>query len=138
MNTYFKLGFPLSLCNPTDLNGTSIVNHASALQHPQAINRYLDKECKAGAMIGPFKKVSDPDFHCSPMLTRPKDNNGRRVIMNLSHPHGASVNDHVDKKTFDNRLFTLRFSTIDDIVTAIIATEDPVMFKIDISRAFQI
>ena len=134
---YLKFGFPLSLSNPTDLNSTSIVNHASALQYPQAIEQYLDKECKAGAMIGPFQKIPDPDFHCSPMLTRPKDNDKRRVIMNLSHPHGVSLNDHVDKKAFDNRSFTLLFSTIDDIVTGILATEDPVIFKIDISRAFR-
>ena len=57
--------------------------------------------------------------------------------MNLSHPQGQSLNDHVEKKAFDNRLFTLRFSTIDDIVAAINAIEDLVIFKIDISRAFR-
>ena len=134
---YLKFGFSLSLSDMDELNDTSVINHASALQYPQSIEQYLDTECKAGAMIGPFQKILDPGFHCSPMLTRPKDNDKRRVIMNLSHPQGSSLNDHVDKKAFDNRSFTLRFSTIDDIVTAILATEDPVIFKIDISRAFR-
>ena len=133
---YLTFGFPLSLSDPDELNNTHVSNHASALQYPQAIQQYLDKECKAGAMIGTFQKIPDPGFHCSPMLTRPKDKDKRRVIMNLSHPHGSSLNDHVDGKAFDNRPFTLRFSTIDDIATTILATEDPVIFKIDISRAF--
>ena len=49
----------------------------------------------------------------------------------------TSLNDHVDRKAFDNRLFTLRFLTIDDIVAAITTIEDPVIFKIDISRVFR-
>ena len=134
---YLKFGFHLSLSDPNDLHDTCMVNHAPVLQHPQAIKQYLDKKCKTGAMIGHFPKNPDPGFHCSPMLTRPKDNDKRRVIMNLSHPQGSSLNDHVDKKAFNNRLFTLCFSTIDDRVTVIVATEDPVIFKIDISRAFQ-
>ena len=44
---YLKFGFPLSLSNPSDLNDTCVVNHASALQYPQAIKQYLDKECEA-------------------------------------------------------------------------------------------
>ena len=88
-------------------------------------------------MIGPFRESPDPGFHCSPMLTRPKDTIKRRVIMNLSHPQGHSFNDHVEKKAFDIRLFTLRFFTIDDIVAAVNTVEDPVIFKIDISRAFR-
>ena len=68
--------------------------------------QYLDKECKAGAIIGPFKEIPDLGLNCSPMLTRQKDNDKRSVIMNLSHRQGGSHNDYVDKKTFDNRLFT--------------------------------
>ena len=88
-------------------------------------------------MLGPLEKADSPYFHCSPLLTKPKDKDRRRVILNLSHPYGTSVNDHVSKNKFDGRCFTLKFPSIDDIVEAILAEDDPVLFKIDISTAFR-
>ena len=77
-------------------------------------------------------------FHCSPLLTRPKDNGKRRVILDLSFPKGASVNDAVDSQAFDGTPFTLKFSTVDDILDKIRAAKDRVLLsKIDIARAFR-
>ena len=70
---YLKFGFPLSLTNPDHIHNKNISNHFSALQHPQAIQQYLDKEKAHGAILGPFLKVPSDNFHYSPMLTRPKD-----------------------------------------------------------------
>ena len=100
---YLKFGFPLSLTNPDHIHDTHISNHFSALQHPQAIQQYLDKEKSHGAILGPFSEVPSDNFHCSPMLTRPKDVDKRRVILNLSYPKGKSLNDHVDKHNFDGK-----------------------------------
>ena len=61
-------------------------------------------------MIGPFSVIPYTAFHFSPTLIRPKNNDKRRVIMNLSYPQGHSLNDHVDRKAFDNRPFILRLS----------------------------
>ena len=55
-------------------------------------------------------------FIVHPLLARPKDGNKRRVILNLSHPTGTSLNDTVTRDSFDIKGFTLRFPTIDDIV----------------------
>ena len=68
-------------------------------------------------MLGPVDKVNSPHYHCSLILTRPKDGNKRRVIVNLSYPPGQSLNDQVTRDMFD--------------------TEDPMLFKIDVSRAFR-
>ena len=87
--------------------------------------------------MGPVDKVEFEDFHCSPLLTRPKDGNNRRIILDLSYPKGNSVNDNVDKLRFDGHPFALKLPTIDDIVNEI--TKDDVekhLFKIDIARAF--
>ena len=135
---YLKFGFPLSLVHPQDLFNTAITNHHSANQFPEAIQKYLQEECSLGAMLGPLDQVNSEHFHCSPLLTRPKDKNKRRVILNLSHPYGRSVNDHVDKNHFDGHEFTLRFPTIDDIVEEILKVKnDPVLYKIDVVRAFR-
>ena len=135
---YLKFGFPLSLDENNNLHNIDISNHVSALQYPDAVQDYLDKEISLGAIIGPVTYVPDKDYHCSPLLTRPKDTHKRRVILNLSHPQGNSVNYHVNKSLFDNSHFTLRFPTIDDIVQEVRnCTEDPCLIKIDVSRAFR-
>ena len=89
-------------------------------------------------MLGPLDQVDSEHFLCSPLLTRPKDKIKRCVILNLSHPYGRSVNDHVAKNHFDGHEFTLRFPTIDDIVQTILNVKnDPVLYKIDVARAFR-
>ena len=70
-------------------------------------------------------------------MTRLKDVNKRRVILNLSYPRGASLNDHVDRDKFDHKDFALKLTCIDDIVKNIVNTSDPVLFKVDVARAFR-
>ena len=135
---YIKFGFPLSLNNPHELNNTDITNHYSACQHPQQVQQYINKEIKLGALLGPVNVIDHEHFHCSPLLTRPKDVNKRRVILNLSYPYECSVNSHVDKNSFDEYPFTLKFPTVDHIARDILeCTQDPVLFKVDIARAFR-
>ena len=98
---YLQYGFPLSLSSPESLRNHTVKNHFSALQHPAAIQEYLAKEQSYGAILGPVKnfghEIEHNTIHCSPLLTRPKDGDKRRVILDLSHPHDLSVNDQVDR-----------------------------------------
>ena len=135
---YIKIGFPLSLINPDELNNVQITNHFSACQYPHQVQEYIDKEVGLGAILGPVDNIIHENFHCSPLLTRPKDTNKRRVILNLSHPYGNSVNSHVDVKNFDGSSFILKFPTVDDIAQDIVeCTEDTVLFKVDVAQAFR-
>ena len=135
---YIKFGFTLSLIAPDKLNNTQIYNHYSATQFPEEVERYLNMKTEHGAMLGPINQVNSSAFHCSLLLSRPKDRNKNRIILNLSHPYGASVNDHVSNDAFDKNKFTLKFPTIDSIVNLIKALKhsDPVLYKIDVARAF--
>ena len=137
MFQYLKFGFPLSLTDPTNLHNVDISNHPSALAYPEAVDQYITKEVGLGAMLGPSDHKNFHHYHCSFLLTRPKDTDKRRVILNLSYPHGASVNDCISKSHFDGRCFTLKFPMIDDIVQDILDTDDPVIFKVDVARAFR-
>ena len=112
---YIKFGFPLSLINPYELCNKEVINHYSAIQYPSQVQEYLDKEKALGALLGPVNHVVHNQYHCSPLLTRPKDVNKRRTILNLSHPYGQSVNDHVDKDKFDSATSSLKFPSIDNI-----------------------
>ena len=139
---YLQYGFPLSLKNSHVLNNLSVKNHFSALAHPRAVESYLEKEKTEGAILGPIKNLGgDPEhvhIHCSPLLTRPKDIDKRRIILDLSFPNGQSLNDQVDREQFDNSKFLLKFPSIDDIVDEICRNNDDVTIaKIDVARAFR-
>ena len=128
----------MSLINPNELNNTKITNHFSACQYPQQVQEYIDKELNLGAILGPVDNIPHEEFHCSPLLTRPKDINKRRVILNLSHPYGNSVNSHVDADNFDGSPFILKFPTVDDIAQDIVeCNEDAFFFKVDVAHAFR-
>ena len=75
----------------------------------------MDKEKAYGAMLVLFPEIPFKNFHCSPMVIRPKDSDKRMVILNLSYTKGSSLNDNVDKLHFDGEKFVLRFQIIDDI-----------------------
>ena len=100
---YIRFGFPLSLVDPNELNNTNITNHFSACQYPRQVQEYIDKEISLGAILGPVNHIDHKQFHCSPLLTRPKDIGKRHVILNLSHPYGNSVNSHVEGDKFNGR-----------------------------------
>ena len=134
---YIKFGFPLSLSSTDFLTNKKAINLHSALQYPQAIEKYITKEKKFGTILGPVTHIHSAHYHCSPLLTRPKDTNDRRVILNLSHPRGQSLNDAVDKLNFDARPFTLKFPSVDNIVERILQVKDPLIFKINVARAFR-
>ena len=115
---YLTYGFLLST---VDLNlscNTKISNHHSELQFPAAIDQNLYKEVSMGAILGPYNGIDYDKLHCS-LLTRPKDGDSRRVILNLSFPAEESLNDTVTRNLFDNRPFTLRFPTVDNILDSI-------------------
>ena len=134
---YLKFGIPLSITNSQAIHNQSIVNHHSAIQFPEAVKEYIQQEKAHGTLLGPAKDIQCPHIHCSPLLTRPKDISKRKIILNLSYPKGQSVNDIVDKNKFDNRKFTLKFLSIDDVVRDANAIDDPLIFKIDVARAFR-
>ena len=77
-------------------------------------------------------------FHCSPLLTRPKDGDKRRVILNLSYPKGASGNDLVDRQHFDHSEFVLKFPTVEEIAKESLRFgTEAVLAKVDVARAFR-
>ena len=139
---YLQFGFPLSISQPELLDNQSPTNHFSALQFQEAVSLYLAKESSHGAMLGPVKSFGHHSghkfVHCSPILTRPKGQNNRRVILDLSYPKGLSLNDQVDRSRFDGDLFSLKFPSIDYIVKEICSHKnDVVISKIDVARAFR-
>ena len=49
---YIRFGFPLSVSSTLSLSNTSVKNHYSAMQYPQAFQQYISTEIALGAMLG--------------------------------------------------------------------------------------
>ena len=137
---FLKYGFPLDVPqSPKFEPNTVVTNHSTALQHPECISKYLEVEILNKAIMGPFKKPPLDGLHCSPMLTRPKaGSTNRRVIVDLSWPHGKSINDRVCNDKYMGSVFKLKFPTVDDITERVQKLGgNCLLYKIDLQRAFR-
>ena len=134
---FVKFGFPLDIDRKKRLQ-SDLINHKSALQFPEHVEHYLKEEIKHQAILGPFSTPPIP-LHTSPFLTREKSGSDkRRVIVDLSWPQGASVNDTVDSSSYMGVEFLLTLPTIDQVTKAVRKFgRNSFIAKIDISRAFK-
>ena len=114
-------------------------NHKGALAFPDAISKYLDIEKSYGAVIGPY--ASNPfasDIVLSPLNSVPKGLNDRRIILDLSWPESASVNDGIPAKQYLGVDFDLVYPTVDDIASTILNKgRGCFLFKRDLKRAYR-
>ena len=135
---YVEFGFPISLDYKDFKYNTSVDNHPSASQFPEAVEDYLRTEMSYNAIVGPFRDPPFEKLHVSPMMTRPKPDGSRRIIVDMSWPHGDSVNSHIPDGIFDDMAFQLRYPTVDHIVSQI-STVGPSarLYKIDLKRAYR-
>ena len=112
-------------------------NMQSAVSHPHVVDQYLLAELAAGNIAGPFPldplkgSVMLNWFGVIPKANKP----GKwRLIVDLSYPHGSSVNDGIS--TGDA---SMAYSSIEDagrIITKL--GQFTLLAKIDIANAFRI
>ena len=129
--SHLTYGFDIGYQGPH--NNIRSTNLPSAYEHPQVIDTYIDGECSAGRMAGPFQDPPFNPFHYSGLGAVPKQDGTWRVITHLSAPDGISVNDHIDPESV-----TLSYTTIDDAVRlAQQLGRGTLMAKIDLKKAFR-
>ena len=128
----FRIGF-----NPhTSSLKSATRNMQSALINPKVVEEYLAKERQAGRVIGPFPPSLTPAIHVSRFGVIPKSNqpNKWRLIIDLSHPKGRSVNDGIPKD-----LCSMTYITIDHAVSKILELGPGTQLaKIDVRSAFRL
>lgn len=112
-------------------------NMASAYEHPHVIDEYLQTECDARRVIGPLPKGLDivEDVHISSFGVIPKKNKpGKwRLILDLSHPEGGSVNDGIPAATC-----SLSYISIDDIASVVFQFgRGALLAKSDVKNAYR-
>ena len=128
----FRLGF--TPCTTTVKSAKW--NLQCALQHPEVVESYLADEVALGRVSGPFSYSSVPHAHISRFGIIPKNHqpNKLRLIVDLSHPKGHSVNSGISKE-----LCSLSYITEDNAITqAQSMGRGTLLTKIDIKSAFRL
>uniref|UniRef100_A0A1X7V3E6 Reverse transcriptase domain-containing protein n=1 Tax=Amphimedon queenslandica TaxID=400682 RepID=A0A1X7V3E6_AMPQE len=110
-------------------------NMLSCLEHPDIVQAYIEKEVSLGRGLGPFSEAGIPGLHTSPFGVIPKKAPGTwRLIVDLSSPHGASVNDGIYED-----LSSLSYVTVDMIADKVCSLgPGALLAKLDVKSALRI
>ena len=135
---FLEFGWPVGYSNDaTPISSTR--NHGSALSHPEVIDAYLARECELGATCGPIS--SNPLSHAlttSPLQIAYSRTGKPRVVVDLSFPHGYSVNAGIPSDTYLGEEFKLRLPGVDALLDIIrLKGRHCHLFKLDLSRAYR-
>ena len=128
-------GVPIGF-NPLFSCQSAKSNMHSAFEHQEVVQSYLDNELVCGNVAGPFQPESLNGVFINRFGVIPKNNKpGKwRLIVDLSHPDGCSVNDGISSA--DSSMI---YSSIDDAARLILASgKGALLAKIDIASAFRI
>lgn len=109
-------------------------NMPSARTNPGPVQQYLAAELAAHRVVI-LPANSSVSVHTSPFGVIPKSNQpgAWRLILDLSHPSGFSVNDGIPRE-----LCTLKYPTVDDAIGKILAFErGALLAKVDVKHAFR-
>lgn len=115
---FLKYGWPVGY-NADHPPSSADSNHQSAIRYPNHVNSFIAKEIKHNAIVGPF---SEPPFtpwcRVSPLMTQPKkESQERRIIMDLSFPHGQSPNDGIDTSDHLGKDISYSLPSVADLIT---------------------
>ena len=110
-------------------------NMHSACPHPKVVDDYLLKELKRASVAGPFNALLSPSLHINRFGLIPKsESNQWRMIIDLSFPGGASVNDFIPGVEV-----SVKYWSVDDAIVFIIKCgRGALRAKYDIKSAYHI
>ena len=128
-------GFRLGFNNPSSSLKSARKNMISANEHPEVVDEYLAAEIAQSRVAGPFVKLATPRAHISRFGVIPKKHSKKwRLIVDLSHPAGYSINDGIPKD-----LCSLTYITVDTAIKHIITLgPGTLLAKLDIKSAFRL
>ena len=129
-------GFRIGYHNPQSSLKSAKRSLVCALQHPEVVDHYLEEELALKRVTGPFLKELVPEVHINRFGVIPKKHQpGKwRLIVDLSHPSGHSVNDGIPKP-----LCSLSYITVDSAIAEIMKLgRGTLLAKVDVKSAFHL
>ena len=137
---YLQFGFPIDFDNSIQLKSDIGRNHKGAREFPEFINSYFDRECSQLRIAGPFHNnpLSVP-LVISPLNSVPKsESEERRVIVDLSWPHGHAVNNGISKDMYLNEPINLRYASVEEVCNMVLSIgAGAVIYKRDLKQAYR-
>ena len=137
---YLEYGFPLDVNKKQKLSYDERRNHKGARDYPQFIDKYFHRECTAGRVAGPFRyNPLSVSLVVSPMNSVPKScADERRVIVDLSWPSGASVNDGISKDVYLGELIELHYASVKQVCEMVLEVGPGAhIYKRDLRHAYR-
>ena len=128
----FRIGFNYRHCSLHSCGS----NHPSSLVNEKVVDDRIAAEVTAGRLFGPLPIHLKSQVHVSPMglVPKPHQANKFRLIVDLSHPAGASVNDGISPT-----LCSLHYTSVDEAVSIIKQLgRGTQLVKLDIKDAYRI
>ena len=137
---WLKYGWPTGRLPTMTPPHKSAKNHKGATEFPQDMIKYISKEIQHGAVMGPYNKIPfESTVGISPLSSRPKKGSSdRRVILDLSFPPGAAINEGMIKDNYLGFPAVIKFPKTDELALRIFNLGRGCwMFKVDLSRYFR-
>ena len=110
-------------------------NMQSVLEHPEVVSGYLQREVSLGRVKGPLGPEAASLSQVSPFGVIPKSAPGQwRLILDLSHPEGRSVNDGINPAWC-----SLSYVSVDNLIEVICSLgRGALLAKVDVQSAYRL
>lgn len=133
-----EFGFSMAIDYSHDIQ-VPVTNHPSAKQEYTVIDDFIVKHYSSGALLGPYKVNPFPvPIFPSPMQVVTSASGKKRPVIDMSYPKYSSVNSAIPKQWCEIPGFdgVFKLPTHDDVCKAILTTEDPRMFLVDLKAYY--
>ncbi len=132
----FKDGFHVGFTCGTRQRVSAKSNMKSALENKGVVEQYLKREVELKRVVGPMVPHSIPGVQINRFGVIPKSHQpGKwRLIVDLSHPEGSSINDGIDRD-----LCSLHYTTVEEASRRVVNLGPGAeMAKFDLESAYRI
>ena len=125
-------GFKVGFSNVSVNLKSARTNLHSVSLHPEVVDEYIQNELSLGRISGPYPLSQCPEVHTSRFGVIPKNHqpNKWRLIIDLSHPQGNSINDGIPQ-----HLCSLSYVSVDDAILSILQSGKGTMLAKSILKA---
>ena len=113
-------------------------NHFSAIAFQNAVEHYLQKGKQGKAILGPFQHSPIHKLCFSPLMSVPKEESQRRIIVDFSFPPGKSINDGISSSSYLECATDFNLPSVQSMVNRINELGwGCLMYKRDLKGAFR-
>ena len=133
-----KYGFTMGI-NRQSFISIPFTNHKSARVHYQTVDDFIIKHYATGAIVGPYThNPLSADVHPSPLQVAVSSSGKKRCVIDMSYPHGSSINSAIpsDWCLVPGFQGSFKLPTHDRICSLILQTEDPMMYVTDLAAFY--